>query len=82
MNGADKVRNKIIELLKEVRSDVNFEKEKALVSHGILDSFDIISIVAKMAEEFELDIPVEEINEDNFDSVEALERMISKLKSN
>ncbi|MFD1178850.1 phosphopantetheine-binding protein [Paenibacillus puldeungensis] len=76
------MRNKIIELLKDIRSDVNFEKEKALVSHGILDSFDIISIVAKLGEEFELDIPVEEINEDNFDSVEVLERMITKLKSN
>lgn len=73
------MRNKIIKLLKDIRSDVDFEKENALVTNGVLDSFDIISIVAAFGEEFQLDIPVEEINEENFDSVDAMERMIIKL---
>lgn len=71
----------MIELLKEIRSDVDFEQEKMLLTDGILDSFDIVLLLAKLSETFEIDIPVEEINEKNFNDVEALEKMIMKHKS-
>ena len=37
--------NEVLEILEDLRPDVDFKEEKALVSDGILDSIDIISLV-------------------------------------
>lgn len=50
-------------------------------SHGKRDSFDMISIIEAVMEELEVDIPVEGINEENFDSLRKMERFISKLQT-
>ena len=37
-----------MEILEELRPDVDFAAEKSLVTGGILDSFDIISLVGNL----------------------------------
>ena len=37
----------LLELLKNVRPDVDFENETALIDEGILDSFDVVSTLHK-----------------------------------
>ena len=39
------MREQIMKILKGIRSDVDFENETALIDNGVLDSFDIISVV-------------------------------------
>ena len=43
---------KLIEILKKIRPDVDFATETALVDDGILDSFDIVSIISELDDEF------------------------------
>jgi acyl carrier protein len=50
-----------------------------LVEQGVLDSFDIISLVVDLNEIFDVDIPVEEIAPENFDSVDAILSLIESL---
>lgn len=70
----------LISLLKEVRDDVDFAECKTLIDDGVLDSFDIIQIVNAIGEEFDVEIPATEIIPENFNSVDALLKMIERLK--
>ncbi|MBR1692752.1 MAG: acyl carrier protein [Lachnospiraceae bacterium] len=70
----------ILKILREVRPDVEFEKEKKLIDDGILDSFDIITIVSEFNETFDIDIDVEDLEPVNFNTVEAMQQLIKRLQ--
>ena len=72
---------KILEILKEIRPDVDFENEKLLIDDHILDSFDIISIVGAFNDEFDIEIDVEDLEPANFNTVEAMQQLIEKLQN-
>ena len=72
--------DKLLKILKEVRSDVDFENETKLIDDEILDSFDIISIVSEINDEFDVDINVEDLLPENFNTVEAIYELITKLQ--
>ena len=48
------LRERVLQILQEVRHDVDFEKETKLIDDGILDSFDIIAVVSELNENFEI----------------------------
>lgn len=72
--------DKLIELLKSVREDVDFVECTTLVDDGILDSFDIIEIINVIDEEYDIEIPATEIVPENFNSAEAILNMIQRLQ--
>ncbi len=70
---------KLLEILKSVRGDVDFENETKLMDDGILDSFDIVSIVAELCEEYDVTITVDMLEPENFNSAAAMLAMVEKL---
>lgn len=72
---------KLLELLKSVRPDVDFENESALIDDGILDSFDVVSIISEIDDTFGVQIRVTELDPENFNSVENLWALIQSLKN-
>lgn len=73
------VRETILDILEEMHSDVDFESETSLVGDKILDSFDLISLVTELNDEFGVDITAKDFIQPNFDSVDALTAMIERL---
>jgi acyl carrier protein len=73
--------DELMALLKEIRPDVDFGDGKKLMDDGIIDSFDVVAIVGEIGERFQVDVPVEEITGENFNSPEAMLRMIRRLKA-
>lgn len=71
----------ILKILKEIRPDVDFVNEKKLIDDSILDSFDIISIVSEFNEAFDIEINVEDLEPENFNTVEAMKELIDKLQN-
>jgi len=71
----------LMKLLKNVRADVDFENEKALIDDGILDSFDVVSIISEIDDTFDVQIRVAELDPDNFNSIEAIWNLIQSLKN-
>jgi acyl carrier protein len=71
---------KLLELLKGVRPDVDFENETALIDDGLLDSFDVVSIISEIDDVFGVQIRINELDPDNFNSAEAIWNLIQKLK--
>lgn len=72
---------KLMEILKELRPDVNFEVEKKLLDEGILDSFDMVSLIGEMNEQFGADVSFDDLDAENFNSVEQMWAMITRLKA-
>ena len=70
----------LLKILKEIHSDVDFETCTTLIDDGILDSFDIISIITEVSSEFDVQIPANEIVPENFNSAEALWKLIERLE--
>ena len=70
---------KLLEILDELHPDVNFETEEHLIDNKILDSFDIVTLVAEIDAEYDVAIPAEELIPENFNSAKALYALVEKL---
>ena len=53
--------DELLKLLSEICPKVDFVKEKKLIDDGILDSFDIISIVNELNEHYDIEIDVDDL---------------------
>ena len=69
---------KLLAILNEIRPDVDFTTEKDLVGGGILDSLDIMEIVAEISDAFVITLSPADIVPANFHSAEALWQMIQR----
>ena len=74
-----KIMERLIELLQEIKEDIDYENESALIDDELLDSFDILQLISAIDDEFEVSIPAAMIIPQNFNSVEALWNMIQEL---
>ena len=70
---------KILEILSDIRPDLDFETETELVSGKKLASFDIISIISELGDEFDIEIGPKYLVAENFDSLEAIAALVQKL---
>lgn len=71
---------KLLELLHSIRPDVDFENEKELIDDGILDSFDVVSIISEIEDVFGVQIRITELDPENFNSVENIWELIQQLQ--
>ncbi len=72
--------DKLIELLQDIRDDIDFRSCKDLIDGKVLSSFGIIQIISVLDDEYDISIPATEIIPENFNSAEALYSMIERLK--
>lgn len=70
---------KIMEILKEVRPDVDFMEEKELVDGGVLSSFDIFNLVGELSDAYDIDIEADDIIPTNFNSAEDIYQLIQRV---
>ncbi len=66
----------LIRILEEVRPDLDFDKEKTLIDSGVLDSFDIITMVGEINDTFGIEINVADLLPENFNSKETIWELI------
>ena len=72
---------KLLEILKEIRPDVDFESETSLIDDGILDSFDVVSIISELDNEFGVQVRITELEPENFNSAESIWNLVQELKA-
>ena len=70
----------LLEILENLHPEVDFDTCTTLIDDKILDSFDIITIISEINEEFDVVIPAEEIVPENFNSAQALHALITRLE--
>ena len=71
--------DKLIDILSELHPEVDYATCTTLVDDKILDSFDIVTLITEVSDEFDVKIPASEIVPENFNSAEALWALIEKL---
>ena len=71
---------RIIEILSGLKSGVDFSKEEHIVTGKILDSIDITSLISKLEDEFDIEIGMEYMDNEYFDSASAIWEMVQELQ--
>lgn len=69
----------LLDILSEMHPDVDFENADHLIERGILGSFDIVMLVTRIEEEFDVVIPARLITPKSFFSASSLMETINKL---
>ena len=70
----------LMNILEELRPDVDFETETGLIANGILDSFDIVSLVGELNDAFDIEVKPTDLVPENFNSAQAILAMVEKLQ--
>ena len=70
----------LMEILENIDPDVDYETEDRLIDGKILDSFSIVSLVAAIADEFDIEISPKYLIPENFNSVRAMWDMICQIR--
>lgn len=70
----------LLRILSDLHPDVDFETEEHLVDDMILDSFDIVSLITEISDQFDVTITAKDIIPENFNSAEALYELIQRLE--
>ena len=60
---------------------VDFENEKSLIDDGLIESLDIVSIVNEIMGEFDVEIYVDDLMPENFNSAEDMMNLIRKKQA-
>jgi len=72
------LKKKILDFLAEIRPEFDFAVSSNFIEEGMLDSFDIISLVASLDEEFGISIDGTEILPENFSNVDGIYELLIK----
>ena len=71
--------NELLDILYDIKPDVDYETCTTLIDDGIFDSFDIISTINELNDVFDITIPASEIIAENFNSAKTLWAMVQRL---
>lgn len=74
------MKAKLMEILNELKPEVNFEAETALIDDALLDSFDLVSLVGELNDAFDIEISFDDVEPENFNSVTNMLELIEKLQ--
>lgn len=72
------METKVLAILNEIRSEFDFSTGSNFIEEGMLDSFDIVTLVTMLDQEFKISIEGTEILPDNFVSIASICKLLSK----
>ncbi len=71
--------DEIKEILRSILPDVDLDKETALFEDGILNSMDVVELISRLSDTFEIELGPRDLIPENFNSVEAMWRMVQSI---
>ena len=72
--------DRVIEILKGIHPEVDYETETGLIDKRIFDSFDVVTIVGELMDEFDIEITAEHMVPENFNSAAAVYELVKRLE--
>ena len=66
------MKQKILEILTDIRPEFDFTEPVDFIMEGMLDSFDIVNLVATLDDQFHISISGLDILPENFSSIESM----------
>ena len=74
------MREQIIEILTEICPGVDFEQETSLIDDGLIDSLEIVAVVTDLMDTFDVQLGVDDLTPENFNSVDAICQLIERAQ--
>ena len=78
----ENISEKVIGILKdniEELEGINVQKDTALITSGYVDSFDIINVISVLEEAFGINISLDDVDLEQFNTVESICSLIEKV---
>lgn len=72
-------RERLMKILQEACPTVDFSTDKKLVTDKVVDSIDMVAMISDIEDEFNISVGMEDMVDENFDSVDAILALIDKL---
>ena len=72
-------RETVLNILNDIRPAGDFTTETGLITEGILESFDLLTLIASLEDEIGMEIGNRDVNAENFDSLDAMVRLVERL---
>ena len=72
------IEKKVLEILSEIRPEVDFSASGDFLEDGLIDSFDLISMVSDIDSKFGISIDGTKILPENFNSLQAIVNLIKE----
>lgn len=72
------MKQKILDMLGEIRPEFDFGSSKDFVEDGFLDSFDVVTLVSDIEDQFNIVIDALDILPENFSSISSICELIQK----
>lgn len=73
------MKEQLMNILEELKPAVDFETETKLIEDGVLDSFDMVSLIGELNDAFDIEISFDDIEPENFNSADAILSLIKRL---
>ena len=73
------MEEKILEILKCINEDILTYDGNSMIVDGIINSFEIIEIVAEIEEKFDIEIDTENLIAENFENKDTIIKMAKKF---
>lgn len=73
-------KEQVLAIIKEVKPTKDLSNVNDIIEGGYIDSFELMLLVVRLNESFGIEITIDELVPDNFNSVEAISTMIDKMK--
>jgi acyl carrier protein len=71
--------DEIKEILRSILPDTDLDKETALFEDGILNSMDVVELITRLCDTFEIELGPRHLVPENFNSVEAMWKMVQSI---
>lgn len=74
------MKEKILEILKEMDDSVDYEGESALIDDKVIDSLTLTALISELESEFDIEIDMDDIVPENFNSIDAMAALVTRLQ--
>ena len=75
------IKEQIVAILKDLKPTKSLEGLTNIIDGGFLDSFEIMNLIMALSETFGIEIDIEEITAENFNSIDAMVALVERLKN-
>lgn len=75
-------KEQILAILKDVKPTKNLENVTDIIEGGYIDSFELMALISNLNEKFGVEVTVEDLIPENFNSVDAITQMVERLYKN
>jgi len=77
----DNIENRVLNILVEIKSDIKSHPNDNFMESGLLDSLDIMKLIIRIEDEFDIQIEPEDVLSENFESIASISDLVKRCKN-